>query len=210
MNFEAKYVIRWGIPGWVLIFWLLYGVVFIKGINPLDSGLIDITKGATLLISLAAIGVPIGYLMHQIYFGILWSLNKKRKYEDMISEIGENFPKGSNWGEDNIKNYFQLEYVWHSFLLSKVKESREYIEGRYRHMLGTIHGLGTLLVCSALSAIGFTIISIGTSIDLITNPFFWIGLTFQLAIFLSAVVNYNYFSHNLRAFQTKMLKEYFK
>ncbi|MGG3437001.1 hypothetical protein ABER96_08765 [Bacillus subtilis] len=75
MKFETKYLIRWGIPGWILIFWLLYEFLFLKGINPLDSKMADIKTGLTLLLSLTAIGVPIGYLLYQLYFGIAWVFN---------------------------------------------------------------------------------------------------------------------------------------
>ncbi len=55
MKFETKYLIRWGIPGWILIFWLLYEFLFLKGINPLDSKMADIKTRLTLLLSLTAI-----------------------------------------------------------------------------------------------------------------------------------------------------------
>ena len=93
MNFEAKHLIRWGIPGWLFIFWIFYGIVFLKGINPLNTNLLEITEGFTLLISLAVMGVPIGYLMHQIYFGIAWVLNKNRDFNKMADKIGETLPQ---------------------------------------------------------------------------------------------------------------------
>ncbi|PEF40865.1 hypothetical protein CON84_02505 [Bacillus sp. AFS094228] len=208
MKFESKYLIRWGIPGWVLIFWFFYEVIFLKEINPLESNLLQLTKGLTLLFSLAAIGVPLGYLMHQIYFFVFWVLNKTRDFDEIASKIGNNFPKQDGWGKSKKEDYYQLEYVWHSVLINQNEETRKYLEGRYRHLLSTIHSLGSLFVSSALSIIITVTIALTNPIEFPFNYYFWTGLIFQLIIFVSAVVNYKYFSDNLKAFQIKMLKTY--
>ncbi|MFT7830059.1 hypothetical protein [Priestia megaterium] len=210
MKFETKYLIRWGIPGWIMIFWVFYQVLFLKGINPLDSKFSDIKNGLTLLISLTALGVPIGYLLHQVYFGVVWVLNKNRHeaVKRNARKVGQNFPRHPQWGNNGDQDYFQFEYVWHSVLLNLDAEKRTYIEGRYRHLLSTIHGLGSLFVSSAISLIVTALIIFTHSSDAPFNSYFWTGFVFQLAIFLSAVCNYGYFSNNLTAFQIKILKTY--
>ncbi|MCM2532184.1 hypothetical protein NDK43_06950 [Neobacillus pocheonensis] len=222
MKFETKYLIRWGIPGWVLIFWVFYGILFVKGINPLENNLAEISKGFTLLISLAAIGVPIGYILHQFYFGVIWVKNMKHDFNDAAEKVGDKFPKHSDWLELNDQNYkqnkkvnphgnyYQFEYVWHSVLLKMNSETRTYVEGRYRHILGTIHGLGALGASSALSMVASAVI-FGTDFSnhsLLAYIFLIIGIIIQIIIFVSAIYNYKYFSDNLRAFQIKMLKTY--
>ncbi|MGU3395009.1 hypothetical protein ACNHOZ_12690 [Priestia sp. D51] len=209
MKFETKYLIRWGIPGWIFIFWLFYEFLFLKSINPLDTKLVDISKGFTLLISLTALGVPIGYLLHQMYFGTIWVGNNKRhKHLKKTAKKIKKFPRHPQWGNNKDEDYFQFEYVWHGVLLNLDAEKRTYIEGRYRHLLGTIHGLGSLSVSSAIS---FAISGIA-GFALYNNDsmlaFYIIGLAFQLAIFLSAIFNYVYFSNNLTAFQVKILNTY--
>lgn len=208
MNFETKYLIRWGIPGWVLIFWLFYQILFWKDINPLDSSFVDVSKGLTLLISLAAIGVPIGYILHQIYFGLVWIINKNRNFNVIANKVGDKFPKHSEWGESKNEDYYQLEFVWHSMLLSQDEEARKYLEERYRYLLNTVHGLGALFMSSLASLIGTMVIIFSNFLDAQFGAFFWIGFVFQMAIFLSSLVNYVYFSNNLRAFQIKVLKKY--
>lgn len=211
MKFETKYLIRWGIPGWVLIFWIFYHILFLKEINPLDSNLVNITKGLTLFISLAALGVPLGYLLHQIYFGIIWVFNRNRKFaKDFAEGLGDKFNEPTNWGQNRAEAYYEIEYIWHSMLLDREKEEeRTYLEGRYRYLLSTIHGLGSLFVSSAISLViciplAMTLYDKNISMTL----YFIIGLIFQLAIFIFSMGNYNYYSNNLKAFQIKMLKKY--
>jgi hypothetical protein len=208
MKFETKHLIRWGIPGWVFIFWLLYELLFLKGINPLDTKMADIKTGLTLLLSLTALGVPIGYLLHQIYFGVYWVFNKNMKINDIAEKVGSKFPKHAEWGNNNHEDFYQLEYVWHSVLINQDVETRNYLESRYRHLLGTIHGLGALSVSSAISTLITAIIIFTHLSDFPYNLFFWIGLVLQVIIFLSASFNYLYYSNNLKAFQIKMLKKY--
>ncbi|MGX9135948.1 BA5345 family protein [Rummeliibacillus sp. JY-2-4R] len=209
MKFETKYLIRWGIPGWVLIFWMFYEYLFLKGINPLDSKMVDITKGLTLLLSLTAVGVPIGYLLHQLYFGSAWVWNKKRKFaDDFAKELGDKLPKQQGWGTDKNEDYFQIEYVWHSVLINQTPETRAYIEARYRHLLGTIHALGALFVSSMVATIISVIIIFTHLSGFPYNAYFWMGIVLQLLIFFFAGANYKYYSANLTALQIKMLKTY--
>ncbi|MEC3614251.1 BA5345 family protein [Bacillus stercoris] len=60
MNFETKYLIRWGIPGWVFLLMSLWPfVIFSKGV-PVN----DPVKSVSFIFSAAVIG----YLIYQIYF----------------------------------------------------------------------------------------------------------------------------------------------
>jgi hypothetical protein len=208
MKFETKYLIRWGIPGWVFIFWLFYAYIFLKDINVLDVKSIELTKGLALLISLAALGVPIGYIFHQIYFGFLWVTNKKRNYDEIANMIGSNFPKQPGWGNDTNEDYYQLEYVWHMVLLKQNEETRKYIEDRYRHLLTTVHGLGSLFVSSGISFLISSVLTWTSHYTFTSLAYLAIGLLTQAIVFTSATFNYNYFSMNLRAFQIKIIKTY--
>ncbi|WP_341284692.1 hypothetical protein [Priestia megaterium] len=209
MKFETKYLIRWGIPGWVFIFWIFYEVLFLKNITLLDIKLVEMTKGITLLISLTALGVPLGYLLHQIYFGYAWVTNKSRNknLKKTVRKIG-NFPRHPQWGNNKDEDYFQFEYVWHAVLLNLDAEKRAYVEARYRHLLSTIHGLGSLFISSGLSFLMTGAIILTNLAKAPFTLFFWIGFAFQLVIFLCAILNYFYFSRNLTAFQVKILKTY--
>ncbi|MGM0861429.1 MAG: hypothetical protein ACQEWH_12040 [Bacillota bacterium] len=207
MKFETKYLIRWGIPFWILIFWLFYEILFFKGINPLDTKMVDLKTGLTLLLSLTAIGVPVGYLLHQIYFGSSWVINSNKNYVKIAREI-PNFPRPDGWGQNKNEDYFHFEYVWHAMLINRDADTRTYLEGRYRNLLGSIHALGALFVSSMLSLLMTAIIIFTHLSDFGYNVYFWVGLILQVIIFVASALNYKYYSDNLRAFQNKMLQTY--
>ncbi len=209
LKFETKHLIRWGIPGWVFIFWTLYQLLFLKGINPLDTKVADVKTGLTLLLSLTALGVPVGFLLHQIYFGAVWVWNKKRKFvDDVADELGDKFPKHDGWGNNTDEDYFQIEYVWHAMLINQDTETRTYLEGRYRHLLSTIHSMGSLFASSLISLLVSALIAFSLHNHDSMYLYFVVGLVFQIVIFVSAMANYVYYSNNLKAFQIKMLKTY--
>lgn len=67
MNFDTKYLIRWGIPGWVFIMLISLPILFLYH-DELLKFKIDISKTLGLFVSLAFFGVTIGYIMQQIHF----------------------------------------------------------------------------------------------------------------------------------------------
>jgi hypothetical protein len=174
MNFEAKHLVRWGIPGWVFIIWILYSLMILKDVNPMDTELTQITKGLTLIISLVAIVVPLGYLLHQLYFAYTWVRSKKKILKIMVDEIGEKFPKSPEIEKRNKSNeqYFHFEFVWHTFLIEQEESKRTYIEARYRHLLSTIHGLGALFASLSVSLLITGLVAIIKNEDLIINPYY--------------------------------------
>lgn len=208
MKFESKYLIRWGIPGWIFIFWLGYTYVYLANINLLNVQIQDLSKSLALLVSLTALGVPIGYVFHQISFGLLWVDNNNKDYGSIADKIGDKFPKHYTWGDDHHEDYFQLEYVWHMVLLKQDAKTRAYIEGRYAHLLRTAHGLGALSVSFACSNL-FTVLLWLLYDDLLKGTFYMVAASIiQSTLFASAFLNYKYFSKNLQAFQIKILKTY--
>ncbi len=70
----ARQVIRWALPGWVILFFL---ALFLS-VNQLFFGLDRlvffqlISEMKDLLLELAAIAVPLGFIMYQIYYWIYW------------------------------------------------------------------------------------------------------------------------------------------
>ncbi|MGG3798974.1 hypothetical protein [Metabacillus fastidiosus] len=208
MNFETKYLIRWGIPGWMFIFWLFLYMIFAKYnyiTNLLKLNQIDKVIGV--FVSFSIIGVVIGYIIHHLYFLVNWVFSKNRSY-DYTVEMVEGFEKPENWGENNKVDYFFLESTWHRQLLKIEEESvRSYIEGRYRYLLSTIHGLGTTL----LSHILVFAVTLTLSIErfgIVELP--WVLIIFniiQLLIGIVALINFAYYSANLSYFQGYFLNK---
>jgi hypothetical protein len=217
MKFETKYLIRWGIPGWVFLMWFFVASFGI--IDPLTQFIVnkvEFLKLAGFIVTLITIGVPVGYLFHQIYFSWEW-LNKekaffifrRKKAKDTlipIKEKIENQIENQTWTNQFHEDYFYIEYLWHSYLLKVEEEKRNYLSERVRHFLTIIHGLGALLY------------SLVTSVVLIN--FYWIGIDnwkealgltlliiVQLLLILCTHLNYNYYSKNLTKFQAYFIHE---
>jgi hypothetical protein len=205
VNFETRYLIRWGIPGWIFLLWLSIYLSIVY-FNEFDSILqkleLDISKFLGVIVSLAFFGVPIGYLLQQIYFFYHWLRRNERSFDKSLAMV-KDFTPPKTWNQDDLNDYFRFEYIWHKELLQIDKDSREYITERYRHFLTTIHGLGALLVSllfsSAISFIWFLlrICEIGNKQIVV----FFVVLIFQGFIFYAVKKSFEYYSKNLIHFQ---------
>ncbi|MBS4173835.1 hypothetical protein [Bacillus sp. FJAT-49736] len=179
MNFEAKHLIRWGIPGWVYI-----TIVFSYFLIDEKQVVTDLLKefdisfvGITAL--LTGSGVIIGHLIHQlsIHFG---------------------FVLITNW-----KKYFIGEYKIDQLIMRNEKGKE--IQRIYSYRLGQVHALRALLTSLMLSLLTLIILfviydySIGTTI-LFTGIFI---------LSIVVAINYHYFKRNLDFFIKEIKKENF-
>lgn len=178
MNFETKHIIRWGIPGWVF---LLSAILYFYLDNPVSlnsllgkDGFILVGIGAIL----AGLGVPIGYLIHQIsmFFGFVIVTKRNR--------------------------YFKEEYELDRLIMDGEKGDR--IRTRYRHLLSRVHELRALKYSHLLSAILISCLEIFVNKQY--NSWFWILLTINILLFIIVQVNQTYFNDNLKFF-IKKIKE---
>ena len=215
MNFETKYIIRWGIPGWLFLFWICLQVIILKETNFAELAFTEIKTGLTFFISLVVVGVPLGYLMHQLYFSVIWVITKKSKMnQDILDALQDKIEEPSNWGVNNNQDYYYLEAKWHLTLLKVDDSKRIYLEERYRHFLGRIHSMGSLFASSLLSFLICTTILIAFlaegSFDFLSKltMFYLISLIMQFIIGFLSAKNYIYFSQNLKSFQIHIMKEY--
>lgn len=150
MNFESKYLIRWGIPGWVLIFLVLICLTLTNQFEVSKILAKDPIKALSILITFTGMGVPIGYILHQVYFFYNWVSKKNKKLERII----DNLQDYTRIHDDNDeKEYQYLEYLWQSELTLLEKDTRDYIAERYRHLLSTTHSLGVLVTCLSTALI---------------------------------------------------------
>jgi hypothetical protein len=178
MNFEAKHLIRWGIPGWVYIT-IVFSYFLIDEKQMLLSYLKQFNisfVGLTAL--LTGSGVVIGNIIHQIsmYFG---------------------FVLVTNW-----KKYFNEEYKVDKLIMKN--EIGKEIQRIYSYRLGQVHalrGLSTSCILSCITLIVLFLIndfSIGTLILFIGN----------LILALIVLTNHHYFKKNLEFFNKEIKKEY--
>ncbi|WP_045522740.1 hypothetical protein [Neobacillus niacini] len=240
MNFETKYLIRWGIPGWVFTTWILIAAFSV--IDPLTDMLINemnFIKIFGLLVTSLSIGVPVGYLFHQLYFSwewiskerfffffkripskkFLWFFKRREPYKFLflfkrpktLNSLEPIKEKIENYQDKGSfhEDYYYIEFYWHKLLLSAEEQKRNYIIDRYRYFLSTIHGLGSLLYSLATSFVLSFFFYFG-----VDNLYKAIGLSLiifaQLLLMIGTYQNYKYYSKNLIAFQANFIEEMLK
>lgn len=198
---ESKYI-RWGIPGWVFI----TGLLAVALIERWPIELIGF-KSATivgLVAVITVIGVPIGYLFHQLYFTMNWLIIKRDP--SLIKWRVNNFPpnpKANHKNAHKMEEYFYVEFLW-NLSLSNIadEEKRKYISERYRHLLSYVHGLGALLV--GLGATWF----FSLFFLRFDNLIIWIPPLIELILIFVVWKNFKYYSDNLDAFQGYFLNHF--
>jgi hypothetical protein len=211
MNIETKYFLRWGIPGWVFI--LLVSImgylIFHTNIKMDEVNLIDFLG---LLVSAGFVGVPVGYLFHQIYFSYNW-LGNGRIFDKAVELVEDKEKiKGNCWGQNGHLDYFRLEHVWQKELVKlQSDEKRTYLTERYRHLLTTIHGLGALWVALALSLGINVLFSIYHFNNIGKMSLFFLGVLalFNLYLLIAVQKGFVYYSDNLNYFQGHFLNAFF-
>jgi hypothetical protein len=207
MNFETKYLIRWGIPGWVFIVFS-YVCYLSYGKNLFLGNEFTVTQLLGIMISLGFVGIVLGYLMHQMYFSVNWIFSKQSsKIMEKLFDIIEH-PEGikgiDRYRFDHHKAYFMFEFHWQKHLILSDKDHRDYVSERYRYMLSTIHGLGALLVSIVLS-----ILTVCILIYIYGHNLFTV-LIILLLLYLGYSVwkGFGYYSENLIYFQANFINAF--
>jgi hypothetical protein len=179
MNFEPKYLIRWGIPGWMFL------ALIISYFTISDYGAIKtfiLSKDVPIIVSSITLfigtGIIIGNLIHQISltFGFLIWLNKKQYYKkeyEMDLKI--------------IKNQFGKE-----------------IQRIYSYRLGNVHALRALSTSLFLSLLILVILSLTITFSLKIGILLLIVLGLNCIVFY----NWVYFQNNLNYFIKKIKSDF--
>lgn len=176
MNFEAKHLIRWGIPGWLYIIIVFSFLLterkqqLISYLESFDMNIVGITA------LLAGLGIVIGHLMHQfsMLFGFLiWH----------------------NW-TDYCNEEYKLDKIFIND--SKGKE----IQRIYRHRLGQVHALRGLLTASILSISTLIVLMIIYTCSIKSL----VILGVNVLIIIVSYINHCYFKLNLENFIKKEIK----
>lgn len=199
MKFSTKHLIKWGIPGWIWILYLLATLFTFrqeKIMNLLTS--YNNILGNALLFTVA--GILIGYFIYLIYFVIEWVTggNKEIKYTlDILKKNDIKLP--DNQGEI----YYYVEYLWQSNLIKLDEYKMNYIANRYSHMLSKKHELGSIWV-SAIWCTPFSFYFIFPNWEgfISLGPIF-----FNFFFYLLAHRSYRYYSRNVDHFMGNMFNE---
>ncbi|MER2039979.1 MAG: hypothetical protein ABS944_17685 [Solibacillus sp.] len=180
MNFDTKYLIRWGIPGWIMIL-TLFPYLFVTYLDTFKKlfslSAVDIlTLGA----ALAFLGVPLGYVLNQVHHSLLWVIPKLFKKE---------------WD-----HYFKQEIDVDEKHLAEHVPKQE----RYRYLLSKKHEIGGVMVSFIISWV------VIISINIFHSSSFWSWFYFGVVTFLTIlfIFSRNYSSRNVYYyFYEYLLKE---
>lgn len=181
MNFETKYLIRWGIPGWIMVMVLLpyYIVAYYDFLN--DTLLSSITDILALGAVLTVLGVPLGYLLNQIHHSIFWVCHRKKNdgWDKYFKE------------EIDIDEYFDKD--------EKFQAKRD----RYRYLLSKKHEVGGVSISLILSG------SVIVLTNLFGNNHLWSWIYFIVVLILSILFwqNRNYSNKNIDKYHDYYLRK---
>ncbi|RHW38715.1 hypothetical protein D1B33_07530 [Lysinibacillus yapensis] len=177
MNFDTKYLIRWGIPGWTTVLTLFpyFFFTFLDNFKGLfDLSAVDIlTLGA----ALAFLGVPLGYVLNQVHHSIFWVIPKIRY---------------KNWDA-----YFKEEIKVDENHLSKNDFKKE----RYRYLLSKKHEIGGVM--SSFYASSFAILM--TNIFHGSTMWSWVYFIIVSALTVIFTLSRNYSSRNVEYYFSEYL-----
>ncbi|WP_426554093.1 hypothetical protein [Bacillus velezensis] len=180
MNFESKYLVRWGLPGWV--FMLFITLLFVIN-NPSYITQVIQYKGFSLVgfTALAAgLGIILGHIIHQISLFFWFVLPEYRKRKWLV--------------------YFDREFKIDKRIIEE--ELGEGIKDIYSYRLGQLHarrGLLTSLMLAFLAQIIFCYLDP----NLLNEKTITLGFINGVLIMIM-VINYHYFDRNLEYFMDRV------
>ena len=199
-------IIRWGIPGWILLAWLLilYSVTYHEQVFEFLKN--DSIESLSITAVFASVGVPIGYLIHELYFLVTWTSRNLNENLDRITTKVESFPYPDGWEEMNDKEkYYFIEFLWDKHVHQLEDEGhRNALIERYRGRLTLIHSLGTLFIstfCAIIITILVCIFFIEFSVMAV------VILLLQIGIAIFVYKNFKYHSDHLKDYQGHYLND---
>ncbi|UAC47808.1 hypothetical protein K6959_14485 [Bacillus aquiflavi] len=178
MNFEAKHLIRWGIPGWVYIsFVFLFFLIndqerLFQYLAAFDVSIVGLTAVLT------GLGIIVGHIIHQMsmLFGfIIWT----------------------NW-----RVYFKKEYNLDKIIMNH-KVGKD-IRRIYSYRLGQVHALRALSTSGVLSS--FTLLLLMNFYSFSLKGLMLLAVS--LLVTVVTLINHYYFKRNFDFFIKQIRRDY--
>lgn len=202
MNSEFQ-IIRWGIPGWLFFLTALIFKLTEKDFNIISMANSFSSPGilAGLTALFVASGVPIGYIIYQIYFAFKWKFMKRKTVMKAVEGV-QDFNE-ARCTEKGLKLWNKIEIHFDKMMSLDTDEKQisykdlvrrhEYFNNR----TSRIHGLGASAL--AMTA-GFLIFFLTTTnrASLLDNGEFW--MVFPVFIVCLGSVLHNYSVQNKISF----------
>ncbi len=179
MNFDTKYLIRWGIPGWMFLFIIIafYSLVDFDAFKS-----IIFNKNAPVIVALISLfigsGIILGNIIHQISMSIGFVVWTKRAI------------------------YFRKEYEMDYKIITG--DHGNEIQRIYSYRLGNVHALRALWFSLLLALL--TIITLSFFVKFSIKIGILIAIVFILNIVV--LNNWRYFQNNLDFFLRKIKSDF--
>jgi O-antigen/teichoic acid export membrane protein len=186
MNFDTKHLVRWGIPGWILIMIIgpYFYFVFQNDINEIAKTINLLALGAFLTV----IGVPLGYLLNQVHHSLFWVMRKL--------VISRKILKQEKWYQ-YFSEEIQLDKLFFKDENGRLKKER------YQYLLSRKHELGGVTVSLLISCLVILFVNIKKSITIWS----WWYLSFVFILFVIIFISRWYSSKNIDKYFKEYLKE---
>lgn len=155
-----------------------------------------------------ALGVPLGYIIYQIYFALKWTFIKEETILASVEGIEElqQLTRGKKrlelWNVIESYNDYLMTVKSYEKRLSYEDLVRRY--ERFNDRTSRIHGLGSSILSMIMGGISFFVVGFITRnsyiefLDSLNNSSFWIVM-FAFSISLLAII-YNYNTQNKHSF----------
>lgn len=204
---ESQFL-RYGFPGWTLILVILSYWLLTPDFNMgmLTDKNIDLAVPVAFL---AAIGVPIGYIIYQVYFALDWFTTHKL-YKVSKSILGVNYINGTYkmFGITRQQREIQkLEEAWLNKLLEKNETALQLVKDEFTGMRKMLHSLGASIV-SVISGhiISFVFFFGFFKYRYIEDWYQFLFVAFLwFLVFIAALYNRHYTQYNIICYQRKIL-----
>ncbi|WP_309089920.1 hypothetical protein [Domibacillus sp.] len=202
MNSEFQ-IIRWGIPGWLFFLTVLVFKLTEKGFSIISMANSFSSPGvlAGLTALFVASGVPIGYIIYQIYFAFKWTIMKRKTVMRAVEDI-EGF-KGAGGSEQGLELWNKVEMHFDKMMsidTEKKQVSYKDLVRRYEYFsnrTSRIHGLGASTLAMT-SGFLFFFLTMNNRASLLDNGTFL--TVFSVFLLCLGSVVYNYFLQNKISF----------
>jgi hypothetical protein len=192
MNSEFQ-VLRWGIPGWIFI-----ATFFVFKLAAVNFQIEEITKpfgqnpGAIAGIGalFVALGVPIGYVLYQIYFCLKWTIGGRKAYL-----AAKNVKGLENVNTGNIRaDWRAIERYLDKLMTIDVQQKdvnykdivRRY--DWYSNRTSRTHGLGATVISMVSGLLLFVLLNHGANVSIF---YMGVALVPYIVALVAIIINYN-------------------
>lgn len=202
--------IRYGIPGWTFIIVIVNYWIISNGFtfNSILDKNYNFVGPVTFIIGA---GLPIGFLIYQLYFQFDWLahliLKISSKILTNIQTPDELFKDIKYWTYKTQKSIQIVEFMWNKKMYELGNES-EFLNEKLKELLMLLHALGASGIAIVVGHfVSYMLFSIFLGYSKVNNPIaFLTVLIFWAFLLLAIIMNYRYVQYNIICFQNSIIR----